>query len=709
MYRSIFRTIAALLLTVSLAIPAAAMDVSALAAGSDIVRIGGQSRVDTAALIADEGWNNCGTVLLANAYSFPDALAGVPLAGALGSPILLTGSGDSLESAVRSRLVRLGVRNVYILGGTSAVSEKIYGELIKMNINVTRLSGKDRFETAVSIGRKLIELSGQLPDEVFFASSQNYPDALAAGPAASATGSPILYMKPDGTLDSATAAFVAELNGSGLSAASILGGSSAVAEGAESRLADLGMTEVERISGSDRYATALAINSAYSHVLHTDTLVAATGTAFPDALAGGALASFNASPIVLLPERTDNSQIAEYIAACAPSTVYVLGGEKAVSDAVVESYFTRLSASSPPVTADEEMRAVWIPYISQNSIDEAAIDKMVADCLNVGANTIIFHVRPFGDAVYDSDIFPWSHVLTGTQGQAPADGFDPLEYIIEKAHACGMELHAWINPLRIQLANGSLPVSIAEDNPYNIWRTDSDPSNDDWVVDYQKGKFYNPAYPQVRQLLVDGMVELVENYDIDGIHWDDYFYPAADDSFDDSLAYTAYTEAGGSMTLIQWRTENINSLVRESYAAVKAADPDCDFGISPQGNIGNCLRVGADVYEWCAQPGYIDYICPQIYWTFDNTVSPFAVRCAQWRDVVGDSGVKLYIGLALYKAGGTADGGKWQAGDSDIAEQIEYIRTSAVSADGFMLYSYQFLNTSGWESEVNAIRRLLWK
>lgn len=705
MYRRFIRTVAALLLVVSLALPAVAMKAQAQTA-VDIVRIGGENRVDTAALIAGSGWNNCGTVLLANAYSFPDALAGVPLAGALGAPILLTGNGEKLESVVRERLVRLGVRNVYILGGTSAVSSELASELAAMGCGVVRLAGENRFATAVAIARKLIDLTGQPPESLFLASSANYPDALAAGPAASALNSPILYVRPDGTLDGSTSEFISGLAAEGLDRATILGGSSAVDSCAEGNLADVGLADVDRISGADRYATALAINTAYEDLLDSGSIVAATGTAFPDALAGGALAAFRGAPIVLVPQKTGNTQIYDYVASRAPGRVYVLGGDGAVSSDVVEGYFTQ-PIQSVQVSTAEEMRAVWIPYLSQENIDQAAIDKMVADCLNMGANAIIFHVRPFGDAVYDSDYFPWSHVVRGTQGVGPADGFDPLEYAVEKAHACGMELHAWINPLRIQLANGSLPKAISEDNPYALWRNDDDPANDDWVIDYQKGKFYNPAYPQVRHLLIDGMIELVNGYDIDGIHWDDYFYPAADDSFDDSMAYNAYTEKGGEMTLIQWRTENINTLVRDSYSAVKAIDPGCAFGISPQGNIGNCLRIGADVYEWCSTPGYIDYICPQIYWTFDNAVSPFGVRCQQWRDMVTCEDIRLYIGLALYKAAGTSDGGKWQKSDRDIARQIEYLRAQPIDADGFMLYSYRYLSESGWEGEVSAVRQLL--
>ncbi|MBE6759478.1 MAG: hypothetical protein E7554_05235 [Ruminococcaceae bacterium] len=701
MHRRIIRiisvTLTALFLISSFAMPAAALKYD-----SQVIRLGGSTRIGTAALIADSGWDKCENALLANAYSFPDALAGVPLAGALDAPILLTGSGTSLESDVSEQLGSLGVRNVYILGGKAAVSDDIANELTAQGISVTRLAGSDRFGTAVAIAEMLISLKGT-PDTVFFSSSANYPDALAGGPAAASINSPIVYIRPDGLLDESTADFAASLTSTGDMEAVILGGNAAVGQSAEGSLTDAGFGSVSRLYGSSRYATCLAINNAYPQAKGArGSLVAATGASFPDALAGGALAAHLGAPIVLVPNKAD-SEVMEFINELLPSTVYILGGEGALSQTVADIYFS----IKPLVSTDEEMRAVWIPYLCQKNIDRAAIDRMVDDCLKLGANTIIFHVRPFGDAMYDSDYFPWSHVISGTQGVAPADGFDPLEYAVQQAHAKGVELHAWINPLRIQLANGSLPTSLSEDNPYSVWRSDADPTNDDWAVDYQKGKFYNPAYPEVRQLIIDGMVEIVENYDVDGIHWDDYFYPAADASFDDSLQYTAYTEAGGTMTLPEWRTENVNTLIRDSYAAVKKAAPDSRFGISPQGNIGNCLRIGADVYEWCANSGYIDYICPQVYWTFDNTIAPFATRCAEWRSMVKRDDIDLYIGLALYKAAGTADGGKWQKSERDIAEQIECLRGGDIHSEGFMIYSYQYLDMPGWENEVEAVRELL--
>ncbi|MBE6765035.1 MAG: hypothetical protein E7546_04040 [Ruminococcaceae bacterium] len=384
------------------------------------------------------------------------------------------------------------------------------------------------------------------------------------------------------------------------------------------------------------------------------------------------------------------------------------GGKKpettvTTGEASVVTYGTN-SYTVPQSLTESEMRAVWVPYMSLYGLTKEGIDKIVSDCRNIGANAIIFHVRPFGDAVYDSEFFPWSHLLTGTQGADP--GYDPLEYVIEKAHENGMELHAWINPLRISLSGGT-PSPLSADNPYTKWRTDSDPSNDSWVVDYNGGKYYNPAVPEVRRLIIDGMVEIAAKYNVDGIHWDDYFYPAEDSSFGDGAQYSAYTASGGTASLIEWRTENINTLIRESYSRIKATDSSCIFGISPAGNIQNCLNAGADVYKWCSSGGYIDYICPQIYWTFESKVAPFDARCREWKAMVTNDDIDFYVGLALYKAGSDADGGQWKRSTNIIARQIEYLRSDAVRADGFMLYSYEYISGSQTFSEMENLIALL--
>ncbi|MBQ9902068.1 MAG: family 10 glycosylhydrolase [Clostridia bacterium] len=359
------------------------------------------------------------------------------------------------------------------------------------------------------------------------------------------------------------------------------------------------------------------------------------------------------------------------------------------------------------ITDSEEMRGVWVAYLSLNGVNKSMIDDMVADAKSNGLNTIFLHVRPFGDALYKSDYYPWSHLVTGTQGEAPEDGFDPLAYAVEAAHREGIALHAWLNPLRIMLANGVYPPSLSDDNPYNVWRNDDNPDNDNWVIDYQKGKFYNPAVPEVRELIVNGTREIVERYDVDGVHWDDYFYPAYDASFNDSASYTAYTAEGGTLSLADWRRSNINELVKAVYSAVKEADSYCSFGISPAGNIDNCMSMGADVKTWGSSEGYVDYLIPQVYWTSDNTVAPFEPTCRKWNELVTSDSVRLYIGLALYKAGSNDDSGKWKKADDIIMNQVLFTRSGEIDAGGFVLYSYAYLDSEQTAEEMKNLRSVL--
>lgn len=345
-----------------------------------------------------------------------------------------------------------------------------------------------------------------------------------------------------------------------------------------------------------------------------------------------------------------------------------------------------------------EMKAVWVPYMSLSGVNKEKIDSIVNNSEKFGYNAIIFHVRPFADALYDSDYFPSSHLFDEVQGGVV--DFDPLEYVIEAAHARNIEVHAWINPLRIQHKNGNLPPKISEDNPYSIFRNDNDPANDLYVIDYQKGKFFNPGEEGARQYIIDGICEIVRNYDVDGIHWDDYFYPADDDTFDDSESYSKYVNGGGELDLIEWRTECVNILVKDTYDAIKEIKPDVVFGISPQGNIGNCINMGADVHKWGSEKGYVDYICPQIYWSFDHEVAQYDKMCLKWRDIVTEESVKLYIGLALYKAGSDADKGTWLSSDDILAQEIRYARGEEINADGFMIYSYEYLFKDVTKNEV---------
>ncbi len=359
---------------------------------------------------------------------------------------------------------------------------------------------------------------------------------------------------------------------------------------------------------------------------------------------------------------------------------------------------------------EEEMRAVWVPYMNltmSNGDGSAAtfyetFDKIVEGAKEKGMNTLIVHVRPFGDSLYPSEYFPWSSILTGTQGIHP--GYDPLEYMVEAAHQAGMEIHAWVNPLRIQSKN--TPEVLAQSNPYNQWK--QDPEKAGWTVDLSTGKYYNPAYPEVRQLIADGVKEIVTLYNVDGVQFDDYFYPTESKTFD-SAAYQEYLadlpEGEAAMELGDWRRENINELVAQCYEAVKEANPKAVFGISPQGNITNDWNMGADVARWCSTSGYIDYICPQLYVNFEHPTLPYDGAAEEWRELVTSEEVDLYLGLAVYKAGSDSDEGTWKNSSDILARQIELGRE--LGCDGFMFYSWDYLMGEQAEEEVaNAMKVL---
>lgn len=360
------------------------------------------------------------------------------------------------------------------------------------------------------------------------------------------------------------------------------------------------------------------------------------------------------------------------------------------------------------LTGDEnEMRAVWVPYLSLNmsreddKSEQAFLNKfntIVENAKKCGMNTLIVQVRPFADALYPSDYFPWSHVVGGTQGVNP--GYDPLKDMVEASHKAGLKLHAWVNPLRIQVSN--TPSILAVGNFYNTWR--SDPKKTDWVVDFEDGKYFNPAYEEVRRQIADGVKEIAQKYDVDGIQFDDYFYPTQNASFDQT-AYAAYCDTakqtGTPMSLADWRRANISALVSLVYREVKSVKPSLPFGISPQGNLQNDLDMGADVSAWCSASGYVDYICPQLYVNFENPVLPFDAATKTWRELVVNKNVKLYLGLAVYKAGSDADSGTWKESDSILASQVEYGRQT--SCDGFMFYSCDYLDTDQTRQEVQNV------
>lgn len=393
--------------------------------------------------------------------------------------------------------------------------------------------------------------------------------------------------------------------------------------------------------------------------------------------------------------------------AGAVGAVWLLGGDEQEAEAPeppvsegVSSVPEEMEVQVPVSSKGDELAGVWVPYMSLETAEhtQEAFEsnfKSIADSAKEkGLNALFVHVRPFSDALYPSELYPWSHILTGAQGQDP--GFDPLEFMVEYTHSLGMEFHAWINPLRVRTAEtpGELSGPIAElyeDEPY-------------YFMEWQGALYLDPAYPYVRTLISKGAAEVAEKYPVDGIHFDDYFYPTQDAGLD-AEAYSLHTETVSEpLDLLDWRTANINAMVAEVYDRVKAARPEVQFGISPQGNIGNDEGMGADVETWCAMPGYVDYVCPQVYYGFENPGLNYTQALEDWQGLYKHEGLKLYIGLALYKAGDSDQGEAWAGGDV-ISRQIEAARE--LPCNGVVLYSSAFLDAEQTSAEMaNAVETL---
>lgn len=367
-------------------------------------------------------------------------------------------------------------------------------------------------------------------------------------------------------------------------------------------------------------------------------------------------------------------------------------------------YLQKDTSSAEQGDIQTEVRGVWITYDELSVIGsknpqkdfEDKIEKMFTNIADFGFNTVFVHVHPFCDAFYKSALFPWSVYLTGTQGQNP--GFDPLEIMAAKAHEKNLKIHAWMNPYRISLVTDT--AKLAENNPARVWLEEDVYTR---RILTSAGLHFNPASEEARRLIVDGVKEIAENYSVDGIHFDDYFYPRPDADIDEA-EYNSYLKSGGKLSQKEWRKNNVNLLIKEVYSAIKAINPELQFGISPAGNLdANDNTLFADVKSWGSEKGYVDYLCPQLYFGFENKTCPFEATADAWRAIACNDSVELYVGLAAYKC---ADGSEkeWAEHDDILARQISYIRASG-KYSGFVMFSYSSL-FSGAESQKNITKTL---
>jgi UPF0748 protein yngK len=357
-------------------------------------------------------------------------------------------------------------------------------------------------------------------------------------------------------------------------------------------------------------------------------------------------------------------------------------------------------ATADTTESDEEMRGVWVSYMELSMENESSktqkafedkFTEIAQKCRESGFNTLIVQVRPFCDALYKSSYFPWSHILTGTQGENPQ--YDALQIMCDICKENNLKIHAWINPYRV--SSNETPKKLSDNNPYI--------KNSEIGIKTDNGIFLDPSNETAQQLISDGVKEIAENYDVDGIQFDDYFYPTEDESFD-KKQYEAYIEKYGkenSMSLDNWRMQNVNTLICKVYRTIKSVDSSVEFGISPQGNIGNNDGLYADVKSWCTCKGFADYICPQIYFSLENPALTFEDCLDSWTSLDFDENVKLYVGLGGYKASnGEYDEKTWLLSDSILADEYDILRNNK-SVRGFMLYSYSCLEDDTAKKEIN--------
>jgi uncharacterized lipoprotein YddW (UPF0748 family) len=325
-----------------------------------------------------------------------------------------------------------------------------------------------------------------------------------------------------------------------------------------------------------------------------------------------------------------------------------------------------------------EMRGVWLSSVSnldfpsRTGLSPAAaraeLEAIVERVATAGLNTIFFQVRPESDALYTSSLEPWSRFLTGTQGTDP--GYDPLAILLELAHARGLEVHAWINPYRGMSSASATTAST------HVTRTLSE-----HAIRYGSAIVMDPGAPAVRAHVLAVIADLTEHHDVDGVHFDDYFYPYPDADgtpFPDDATYDAYVAGGGTLGLADWRRDNVDALVREVHDALLAEHPSLRFGISPFGIYRPGMPAGIrglDAYAtiYCDAPGWmrqdwVDYVAPQLYWPTTPAAQAFEPLVGWW-GMQADAHEHVFAGQALYRLGSTAT---WTL--AELETQIEIVR-----------------------------------
>ena len=350
-----------------------------------------------------------------------------------------------------------------------------------------------------------------------------------------------------------------------------------------------------------------------------------------------------------------------------------------------------------------EFRAAWVatvnnidwpskPGLTTEQQQQEAVN-ILNTCRKLNLNAVIFQVRPAADAFYPSDLEPWSRYLTGTPGKAPAPYYDPLQFWIEECHSRGMEFHAWLNPFRVsQNVKEALGGNhIAFQHP-------------DWILNYGGKLYFDPGLPQTGEFVAKVVKDIVYRYDVDAIHFDDYFYPyPLAEEFPDSTSFALYGIKFPSAKKADWRRENVDNIIKMLNDTIKSTKPWVKFGISPFGvwrnksedPLGSDTKAGAtnydhlyaDVIKW-QRNNWIDYLLPQIYWQIGHPQADFKLLANWWKDHAYNRA--MYIGHAVYRieAGSTIPA--WTK-SSEMPNQIRLLR-SIPGINGSAFYSVKHFN-----------------
>ncbi len=354
-----------------------------------------------------------------------------------------------------------------------------------------------------------------------------------------------------------------------------------------------------------------------------------------------------------------------------------------------------------------EMRAVWIASVAnidwptRSGLSTFDQQRELTELLDLvkeyNMNTIILQVRPASDAFYYSELEPWSQWLTGKQGQAPSPYYDPLEFAIEQCRKRGIDIHLWLNPYRAELDTARNALS--ESHPMR--------RNPEWFLNYGKLSYFNPGIPETRNHVSRVVADLVRRYDIDAIHFDDYFYPypLKDIEFPDSTAFAKYPRGFTSGQKDDWRRENVDLIIRQLQDTIKSIKPHVEFGISPFGvwrnndvdARGSASRAGvsnyddlyADILKW-QKEGWIDYVTPQLYWHIGMKAADFSILAQWWSE--NTYGCPVYIGHSLYRMDAESAIEQWRTSD-EISRQLDIIRATP-NIGGSMYFSAKSLRSN---------------